>query len=143
MTLQATRSIRWPLAIGAGVLSELAVIVLLSVIILTYRFLVAPGQESAVYERFGHRTGHFVAPLAAGLATMVFTVWAGGRLNTAFVLNGLAIGVVGVICAAGFIFVAPAEERFMYIVSYVLRIVGGVGGGVIAAGLAAARHGTL
>ncbi len=133
-------TIRWPLVLGAGVLSEGVVVAVLSIIILSYRFVIAPGQPSEVYEAFGHRTGHYVAPYAAGLSSMALAIWVGGRLTMAFVLHGLGIGVVGVLCALVFFLAAGPEERFMYIVSFGLRIAGGVGGGLIARSLAASHQ---
>jgi len=138
MTTTAIAAIRWPL--GAGVLSGVVVVVLLSLIIVSYRFLIAPGQAAAVYEAFGHRAGHYVAPWAAGAATMALAIWAGGRLTTGFLLHGLSIGAVGVLCALVFFVMAKSEERFMYLVYFVMRIAGGVAGGLIAMSLAANRH---
>jgi len=56
------------------------------------------------------------------------------------VLHGLSIGAVGVLCALAFFVMAKPEERLMYIVSFVMRIAGGLAGGLIAMSLAANRH---
>jgi hypothetical protein len=55
MTLSA---IRWPLVLGAGVMSEVVVVIVLSLIILRYRLLIAPRKSKPLYTR------HSMAPYA-------------------------------------------------------------------------------
>ena len=116
----------------AAVLSEVAVVAILIVTTTAYRFLVAPGRAAAEYDAFGELAGYYVAPAAAGLATFFGALWVGRKLTSAFVANGVLVGAVAVVLTGGLIFVAKLEDRLMYGVSFVLRILGGYVGGAVA-----------
>jgi hypothetical protein len=49
-----------------------------------------------------------------------------------FVANGTLVGTVAVVLTLGFFFAAKPEDRLMYGVSFLLRIIGGYLGGVVA-----------
>jgi hypothetical protein len=102
------------------------------VIMAAYRFLIAPGRTVAEYDAFGELAGYYVAPAAAGLATLFGALWVARKLTSAFVANGTLVGVAAVVLTGGLIFVARPEDRLMYGVSFVLRILGGYIGGVVA-----------
>jgi hypothetical protein len=59
-------------------------------------------------------------------------VWVVRNLETGFILHGVLVGLIGVVLTGGFIFLAKPEDRVMYGVSFVLRIIGGYLGGVVA-----------
>jgi hypothetical protein len=113
-------------------MSEVAVLAVIGLIIAAYRFLVAPGRSDADYQAFGNLVGYYVAPPAAGIAVFLPALWATRRLTTAFIANGALVGVSAVVLTSGFIFAAKPEDRLMYVVSFVLRIVGGWLGGWVA-----------
>jgi hypothetical protein len=116
----------------AAVLSEVAVIAILNLTTTAYRFVVAPGRAAAEYDAFSELAAYYVAPAAAGLATFVGALWVGRKLTSAFVANGVLVGVAAVVLTGGLIFAAKPEDRVMYGVSFVLRILGGYIGGVVA-----------
>ncbi len=128
--------IRWGRVIVAAVLSEAGVIVALSAVLVAYRFVVAPGRPAAAYSAFNATASYYFAPFAAGIAVFLAAFWACRKLNSGFLLNGLLVGAFAVMLTAGFLFTAKPEERLMYVVSFGLRILGGLGGGVVAAGVA-------
>ena len=103
----------------AAVAAEVAVILLI-------------GTISAIRPAFGESAGYYVAPPASAVATFLMTLWVARKLEAGFILHGVLVGLVGVVLTAGFIFVAKPEDRFMYGVSFVLRIIGGYLGGVVA-----------
>jgi len=113
------------------VLSEVAVLAALGLIIATYRFLIAPGRSAADYQAFGDLAGYYVAPAAAGVAVFFGAMWATRKLTSGFIANGTLVGVTAVFLTVGFLFVAKPENRLMYGVSFVLRILGGYLGGVV------------
>jgi hypothetical protein len=118
--------------IAAAVLSEFAAITVLMAVTLVYFFLFSHNRSMAEFQQLGARAGYYVAPAASGLATFVTALWAIRRLTAHFVLNGTLVGVAAVILTVGFLFGARREDRFMYIVSFVLRIVAGYLAGVTA-----------
>jgi len=132
MPLTESSRIHWGRIAIAAVLSEVLVIVILVVITTTYRFLIAPGRTAAEYSAFSELAGYYVAPTAAGLATLFAAVWVGRKLTSAFITSGILVGVAAVVLTGGFIFIAKPEDRLMYGVSFVLRIAGGYIGGAVA-----------
>jgi len=115
---QKTR-IRWGRVVLAAVAAEASVILLIAAI-------------SILRPEFRESAGYYVAAPASALATFLMTVWVVRNLETEFILHGVLVGLIGVVLTGGFIFLAKPEDRVMYGVSYVLRIIGGYLGGVVA-----------
>jgi hypothetical protein len=124
--------IRWGRVVVAAVLSEVMVVAALIATTTTYRFLIAPGRTAADYDAFGDLAAYYVTPAAAGLAVFFGALWVGRNLTSAFRTNGVLVGVAAVVLTGGLLFTAKPENRLMYGVSYVLRILGGYLGGAIA-----------
>lgn len=132
MPLLARLHIRWGRVTLAALLSEVMVVAVLSAIIVSYRYLIAPGRTVADYRAFTDRASYYVAPVTAGLATFLAALWASRGLTMEFVANGTLVGTVAVVLTLGFFFAAKPEDRLMYGVSFLLRIIGGYLGGVVA-----------
>jgi len=99
--------------------------------------------DSAEYAAFGDLAGSYVAPAAAGLATFLGALWVGRKLTSAFLANGTLVGAPAVVLTGGLIFAAKPEDRFMYGVSFVLRILGGYIGGAVAQRMSSRRTASL
>jgi hypothetical protein len=127
----------------AAVLSEIMVVAVVIVTMAAYRFLIAPGRTPAEYAAFGNLAGYYAAPAAAGLATFFGALWVGRKLTTAFLANGTLVGAAAVVLTGGLIFVAKPEDRFMYGVSFALRILGGYIGGAVAQRMSTRRMASL
>ncbi|MBZ5631848.1 MAG: TIGR04086 family membrane protein [Acidobacteriia bacterium] len=123
-------NIRWGRVILAAIAAEVGVILLLV-------------AASTVFKVSSESAGYYVAPPASAVATFLMVLWVARKLESRFVLHGLLVGVVGVVLTAGFIFTAKPEDRWMYVVSFVLRIVGGYLGGLVAQKPAAIREAQL
>jgi hypothetical protein len=124
--------IRWTRVILAAVLTEVAVIAVLLAAIAAYSSVVAPGLTDAEYQRLGERVGYYVAPAAGAVMTFLMVLWVCRKLESRYVANGVWVGVVSVILTLGFLFTARPEDRLMYGVAFVLRIVAGYLGGLAA-----------
>jgi len=118
--------IRWGRVVLAAVAAEAAVILLIVAI-------------NTIRPEFGEWAGYHIAPPASGVATFLMVLWVARKLETGFVLHGILVGLAGVALTGGFIFAAKPEDRLMYGVSFVLRIIGGYLGGVVARRLADRR----
>lgn len=125
-------SVHWGRLVIAAILSEVAVIPVLGIVFMTHRFVIAPGRTKAEYDAFVARASYCVAPTAAGIAVFCSALWAVRSLTSGFVLNGTLVGVIAVVLTVGFLFSAKPGERMMYGVSFLLRILGGCLGGVLA-----------
>jgi fluoride ion exporter CrcB/FEX len=108
------------------------VLVILSLLAVTTAFKVP--SESA---------GYYVAPAASAVATFLMVLWVARKLESRFILHGVLVGLVGVVLTGGFIFTAKPGDRLMYVVSFVLRIVGGYLGGLVTQKPAAIREAQL
>jgi putative membrane protein (TIGR04086 family) len=111
--------IRWGRVVLAAVAAEAAVILLIVAI-------------STIKPEFSESAGYYLAPPASAVATFLMALWVARKLKSDFILHGILVGLVGVVVTAGFIFAAKPEDRLMYGVSYILRIIGGYLGGVVA-----------
>jgi hypothetical protein len=98
----------------AAVLSEVAVVAVLTVTTTAYRFWVARGRTATEYQAVGELAGYYVAPAAAGVATFLGALWVGRRLTSAFLANGTLVGVAAVVLTGGLLLVAKPEDRLMY-----------------------------
>jgi hypothetical protein len=143
MPLKVDSRIRWGRVAVAAVLSEVVVVAVVIVTTTANRFLIAPGRTAAEYAAFGELAGYYVAPAAAGLATFFGAFWVGRKLTAAFLANGTLVGAAAVVLTGGLIFVAKPEDRFMYGVSFVLRILGGYIGGAVAQRMSSRRTASL
>lgn len=119
--------IRWGRVVLAAVEAEAAVILLIVAI-------------STIKPELGEWAGYHVAPGASAVATFLMVLWVARKLEAGFVLHGILVGLAGVALTGGFIFAAKPEDRLMYAVSFVLRIIAGYLGGVVARSLADRRQ---
>jgi Mn2+/Fe2+ NRAMP family transporter len=124
-------SISWGRVLAAAIFSELAVIAILVIASGVYSFIVPPERKLAAQD-IGELVGYYVAPPAGALATFVLVLWVARRLESNFIINGVAVGVVSVLLTSGFLAGARAEDRPMYLVAFVLRIAAGYVGGWVA-----------
>jgi asparagine N-glycosylation enzyme membrane subunit Stt3 len=116
----------------AGVLSEAAVITILVAATAVYSFMLPPGETELAAQDIGEIVGYYVAPPAGALATFLLVLWVARKLESKFILNGVAVGVVSVLLTVGFLAGARAEDRQMYFVAFALRIAAGYFGGLVA-----------
>jgi hypothetical protein len=64
----------------------------------------------------------------------LFTLWVVKRLESAFVLHGVLIGVFGVLLF-GIMWLATTRslaQPSLYVVAHVLKVLGGIAGGLVA-----------
>jgi hypothetical protein len=121
-------AIRWGRVLAAGVLSELGVFAGIFIAIGAYSVL-----PPAMVAGASHQPEYYAAPAAALVATFLCALWAARKAGSRFVAHGVLVGVAAVLLSVGFIATAAPEDRLMYVVSFVLRIVGGYAGGLLAA----------
>ena len=124
--------IRWGRIVVAAILSEVAVIAILVAATAVYSFAVPADQRELALQNIGELVGYYVAPPVGALATFVFVLWVARKLESNFIINGVAVGVVSVLLTVGFLAGAKAEDRPMYLVAFALRIVAGYLGGWVA-----------
>ena len=120
-------NIRWGRILLAAVAAEVVVILVIL-------------AASTVFKAPGELAGYYVAAPASAVATFLMVLWVARKLESRFILHGVLVGLLGVVLTGGFIFTAKPEDRWMYAASFVLRIVGGYLGGLVAQRPAAIRE---
>src|SRR5262245_57499 len=118
-------SIRWKRVIVAAVLSDVAVVAVISIVMAAYALLIVPGLTSAEYGELGQNVGYYIAAPAAALAVFLMAFWAVRKLESGFVGNGVAVGVIATFLTVWMIVGARPGDRWMYVASFILRIVAG------------------
>lgn len=110
------KSIRWGFILLGGFLAEFAIIVI--VIPLS---LIA-GRESLLYS----------APLASLVVTFFFGLWVARKtIPRLRILHGALVGIVAMLIYMGMSVGQP--QPVAYLVAHVLKVLGGAGGGFVAA----------
>lgn len=107
--------IRWVRALIGGFLAEAA---LFAVVI-------------PVLKIFGQHALLYVVPPAALVTCFLFALWVGRGLTSRFILHGALVGVVATLLYVALTLAHP--EPFAYLVAHGLKVLGGAGGGFVAA----------
>jgi len=74
------------------------------------------------------------AMVSSFAVVFLFTVWIGKRIESAFVLHGVLIGLVGILLFS-MMWVATTRslaQPSLYVVAHVLKVLGGIAGGRVA-----------
>lgn len=108
------KNIRWGWILLGGFLAEFAIFVLVIPLSLL------AGQDSLLYS----------APPASFVATLVFGMWVARKAPQRPLLHATLVGLVAMLIYVGISFGRP--EPIAYIVAHVLKVLGGVAGGILA-----------
>jgi hypothetical protein len=140
--VSAASRIHWKWVLAGGVLAEVSVIAIFFLLLLAAT--VAGVPEIA---RPMTTLDYVDAMLMSFVSMLVFTVWVGKRVDSAFVLHGLLIGILGIVLFTVMWIgtTGSLAQPALYVVAHGLKIVGGIAGGLIAAkrherALAASAH---
>jgi hypothetical protein len=83
-----------------------------------------------VLVKYGEGPAQYTVPPLALVMTFLFSVWAGRKLESRFVLHGILIGVAATLMYVALTTAHP--EPFIYYVAHALKIVGGAAGARVA-----------
>jgi predicted permease len=131
------RRIHWRLVLLTGFMAEMAIFVVFFVLLAAATLAGVP--ELARPES----TLDLIDAMVAGFLMMfLFTLWAGRRIESEFVLHGALIGLTGALLFTALIVLlsgSPAQHP-LYLVAHGLKVAGGIAGGIVAGKRNAARH---
>ena len=123
------RYIHWKWIVLAGFFSEATVFAVF--FLLLFAATVAGVPEIA--RPMG--TLDYIDALVSSFSTVfLFTLWVGKRIESAFVMHGVLIGVLGILLF-GTIWLATTgslAQPPLYVVAHVLKVLGGIAGGLVA-----------
>jgi len=123
------RRIDWKRIVVAGFLAEATVFAIF--FLLLFAATVAGVPEIA---RPMSTLDYIDALVSSFAVVFLFTLWVGRRIESAFVVHGVLIGVLGILLF-GIIWIATTgsfAQPPLYVVAHVLKILGGIAGGLVA-----------
>ena len=127
--MSAMRLIHWKWIVVAGLLAEAAVFAIF--FLLLFAATVAGVPEIA---RPMGTLDYIDATVSSFAIVFLFTLWVGKRIESAFVMHGVLIGVLGILLF-GTMWVATTRSLAqppLYVVAHVLKVLGGIAGGLVA-----------
>ena len=127
--MSAAPRIRWKWIIIGAVLAEATVIAIF--FLLLFAAMAAGVPEIA---RPMTTLDYIDAMVMSFLSMLVFTIWVGKRIDSAFVLHGVLIGAFGILlfCVMWDATTGSLAQPALYVVAHVLKVLGGIAGGLIA-----------
>ena|SRR5436190_17558027 len=123
------RRIHWKWILAAGFLSEVAVLAIFFLLLLAFTLAGAP----EIARPMG-TLDNADALVSSFAMVFLFALWVGKRIETDFVLHGALIGVFGALLFTGlWIATTPVlAQPPLYMLAHVLKVVGGICGGLVA-----------
>jgi hypothetical protein len=123
---------RWLRAIVYGLLAEVATIITIIIIVMTYRYVISPGQTDATYAAFGERAGGWVGIVGGTLYVFLFARWLMGRLSDRWAAHGVIVAVAAIALSVGGSLAGHRGVPMGYIAASVLKLAAGVLAGILA-----------
>ena len=123
------RRIHWTRIVVAGFLAEATVFVIF--------FLLLLAATAAGVPEIARPMGtldYIDAMVSSFGMVFLFTLWVGKRIDSAFVMHGVLIGVLGIVlfCSMWFATTESLPQPPLYVVAHFLKVLGGVTGGLVA-----------
>lgn len=131
------RRIHWGLILLAGFLAEAAIMVVFFILLTIATLAGVP--EVARPES----TLDFIDAMVSSFVMMfLLTLWVGKRIESDHVLHGALIGLTGFLLFTALIVALSGSlaQPPLYLIAHVLKVAGGITGGVVAKKQSAARH---
>jgi hypothetical protein len=125
----AMRGIRWKWIVAAGFLAEATVFAVFFLLL----FAAAAAGVPEIARPMG--TVDYIDALMSSFVTVFFfTLWVGKRIESAFVLHGVLIGMFGILLF-GIMWLATTKSLAqppLYVMAHGLKLLGGIAGGLVA-----------
>lgn len=131
------RHIHWKWIVVAGLLAEAAVFAIFFLLLFVATLAGAPEVARPM-----STLDYIDAMVSSFTMVFLFTLWVGKRIESGFVLHGVLIGLFGIL-VFGIVILASTgslAQPPLYLVAHVLKVVGGIAGGLVAQRQAARRR---
>jgi hypothetical protein len=121
--------IHWKWIIVAGFLAEGSVLVIFFLLLFAATAAGVPGIARPM------GTLDYIDAMVSSFGMVfLFTLWVGKRIESAFVLHGVLIGMFGILLF-GIMWLATTRSLAqppLYVIAHVLKVLGGIAGGLVA-----------
>ena len=123
------RGIRWKWIVAAGFFAEATVFAVFFLLLFAATAAGVPGIARPM------GTLDYIDALVSSFVTVFFfTLWVGKRIESAFVLHGVLIGMFGILLF-GIMWLATTRSLAqppLYVMAHCLKVLGGIAGGLVA-----------
>ncbi len=130
----SARSQSWLRALLYGFFAELATVLTIILIVVTYRYVVATGAPAADYAAFGLRTGEIVGIIGGAVYTFLLARLLMNRVSSEFVTHGLVVAATAIVFSVGGSLLGHHGVPAGYLLASVLKLASGALAGFLARG---------
>ena len=133
------RGDRWLRAVGYGLLAEVATIITIIAVTVSYRYVLSRGLPDADYAAFNERVGAVVGIVGGTLYTFLFAQRLMGHASTRFIAHGIVAALAAVALSVGGSIAGHHGVPTGYLIASALKIMAGSLAGSLATRSATAR----
>jgi hypothetical protein len=120
-----TKGDRWLLALGYGLLAEVATIITIVLVVMLYKYVVAPGLSDADYASFGERVGAMIGIVGGTLYTFGFARRLMRKISSHFIAHGIVVAVAAIALSVGGSIAGHQSAPAGYLLASALKIIAG------------------
>ena len=122
---------RWLLAVGYGLLAEIATIATIVAVMMLIKFVIFRGLSEPEYAAIGQRVGGYVGGLGGAIYTYVFARVLMRRISSRFSEHGIVVALAAITLSIVGSIVGHQGVPAGYIVASLLKIVAGARAGFV------------
>lgn len=125
------REDRWLLAVGYGLLAEVATILTIVLVVMLYKYVVARGLPELDYTRFGERAGAMIGIVGGTLYTFAFARRLMRKIPSHFIGHGVVVALAAIALSVGGSIAGHQGVPASYVLASALKIIAGALAGIV------------
>jgi hypothetical protein len=122
---------RWLLAVGYGLLAEVATIITIIAVVMAHKYLFARGLSEPEYAAFGQNAGGWIGVWGGAIYTYIFARRLMPRLSSRFSEHGIVVALGATALSIAGSIAGHQAVPYAYIFAAVLKIVAGARAGFV------------
>jgi len=122
---------RWFLAVGYGLLAEIATIITIIAVVMAHKYIFARGLSESEYAAFGESAGGWVGVWGGAIYTYIFARRLMPRISSRFSEHGIVVALGATALSIAGSIAGHQAVPFAYIFAAVLKIVAGARAGFV------------
>lgn len=122
---------RWLLAIGYGLLAEIATVLTIIAVMMLIKFVMFQGMTEAEYDALGKRVGGYIGTLGGAIYTYVFARLLMPKISSRLSEHGIVVALAAITLSIVGSIVGHQGVPAGYIIASILKIVAGARAGFV------------
>lgn len=122
---------RWLLAIGYGVLAEIATIATIVAVMMVIKYVSFQGMSEAEYSAIGEKVGGYIGGFGGAIYTYVFARLLMPKISSRFSEHGIVVALAAITLSIGGSIAGHQSVPAGYIFASLLKIVAGARAGFV------------